>query len=214
MAALEPYHASRLSFLVERVRAVVEARGIVGLPTETFYGLGANPFDEQAVARLLQIKGRHDGKPVLVLIGERNQLPLLTTEVTPTARLLMDAFWPGPVTILFPTGSLLPDNLTAGTGAIGIRLSSCVPLVALLKEVGPLTGTSANYSGQPPARTAEEVVALFGTTVDLVVDAGAAPGGLPSTIVDSREPVRLIREGAISRQTIENVLQTHGISLA
>jgi len=213
MATLESYVQSDAARLALCVRTIIQERGLVSLPTETFYGLGVNPFDAQAVDRLLRVKGRDDRKPVLVLIGDRGQLPLLAAEIPPMAELLMETFWPGALTILFPALPVLPHGLTAKTGVVGIRLSAWVPLTNLLQVVGPVTGTSANRTGRPPARTAEQVQKEFGADVDLIVDTGETPGGLASTVVDPREPVRLIREGAISRQMIQNVLQTKGLSL-
>lgn len=214
MAAIEPYSHSDLSLLSQRVDAIVRRGGIVAIPTETFYGLGVNPFDEEAVDRLLRVKGRGDGKPILVLIGSLEQLPCVTRIVSPVARILIDAFWPGPLTLLFPALPSLPGNLTAGTGMVGVRLSSCGPLVELLRRIGPLTGTSANRTGRPPAQTARMVEEELGRDVDAIIDAGSTAGGLPSTVIDVRQPIRVIREGAVTRQMIQNVLQTHGISLA
>lgn len=214
MAAIEPYSHSDLSLLSQRVDAIVRRGGIVAIPTETFYGLGVNPFDEEAVDRLLRVKGRGDGKPILVLIGSLEQLPCVTRIVSPVARILIDAFWPGPLTLLFPALPSLPGNLTAGTGMVGVRLSSCEPLVELLRRIGPLTGTSANRTGRPPAQTARMVEEELGRDVDAIIDAGSTAGGLPSTVIDVRQPIRVIREGAVTRQMIQNVLQTHGISLA
>ncbi|HLZ33425.1 MAG TPA: L-threonylcarbamoyladenylate synthase [Nitrospira sp.] len=214
MASIERYAHSDLHGLSQRVSAIVQRGGVVAIPTETFYGLGVNPFDEQAVSRLLRIKGRSDGKPVLVLIGSLDQLPRLAQNVPPVARILIDAFWPGPLTILFPALPSLPRNLTAGTGTVGVRLSSCEPLVALLRQVGPLTGTSANRSNQPSPQTALMVEQDLGQAVDAIIDAGATPGEFPSTVIDVQSPIRIIREGAVSRQMIQNVLQTHGVSLA
>jgi L-threonylcarbamoyladenylate synthase len=214
MAATEAYSQSDLQHLSGRVRAIVQRGGIVAIPTETFYGLGVNPFDEQAVARLLLAKGREDGKPILVLIGSLDQLPSLAQVVPPVATVLIDAFWPGPLTMLFPALPSLPRNLTAGTGLVGVRLSSCEPLGALLRRVGPLTGTSANRADQPPAQTARMVEQELGRDVDVIIDAGTTAGGLPSTVIDVQQPVRIIREGAVTRQMIQNVLQTRGISLA
>ncbi|MGQ0667796.1 MAG: L-threonylcarbamoyladenylate synthase [Nitrospiraceae bacterium] len=214
MAVFESYSSSDLPRLAQSVSRIVHAGGIVALPTETYYGLGANPFDEQAIDRLLRLKERADGKPILVLIGERAQLVSLASEISPVANLLMDAFWPGPLTILFPAHPSLPHNLTAGTGTVGVRLSSCRPLIELLASCGPLTGTSANRAGGHPAQEAAQVLHELGPAIDLIIDAGPTSGGLPSTVVDAREPVRLIREGAITRQMLQNVLQTRGLSLA
>jgi len=213
MATLEPYALPDLPRLGPSIRSLIERGGLVALPTETFYGLGVNPFDESALHRLLQVKGRTDGKPILVLIGEAAQLPLLTPDLSRIGKLFVELFWPGALTILFPAHPSLPPNLTAGTGVVGVRLSPYLPVTELLKVIGPITGTSANRSGAAPARTAAQVQLEFGPDVDLILDAGETPGGLPSTVIDSREPVRLLREGAVPRQKIQNVLQTHGISL-
>lgn len=213
MASIERYSSSDLHALSERARALLQRGGLVAFPTETFYGLGVNPFDEQAVDRLLRVKGREDHKPILVLIGSVAQLSSLVQDVPPVATILIEAFWPGPLTILLPALPSLPHNLTAGTGTVGIRLSSCDPLTALLRLVGPVTGTSANRAGQPPACTAQLVEQELGREIDLILDGGPTAGGPPSTVLDVRRPVRIIREGAVTRQTIENVLETHGISL-
>lgn len=213
MSEIIPYRASESRRLSTVVARTVARGGVVGLPTETYYGLGVNPFDPQAVDRLLRIKGRPDGKPILLLIGAREQLSLLTETITPAATILMDAFWPGPLTILFPARSSLPANLTAGSGTVGIRLTSCDSLREILKQAGPLTGTSANRSGAPPVTTATAVLEGLGSNIDLVIDAGPTPGGPPSTVIDARESVRVIREGAVTRQMLQNVLETRGISL-
>lgn len=214
MAVIKPYGPEHFPQLAEDVRLVVQNGEIVAVPTETYYGLGVNPFSAQAVDRLFQLKGRERHKPILILIADQAHLSRLVVEIPPVAAVLMEAFWPGPLTILFRAQPSLPAQLTGESGAIGVRLSSCAPLNALLKSVGPLTGTSANQSGEPPACSAQEVDRLLGHAVKLIVDAGRTPGGLPSTVLDPREPVHLIREGALSRQTIQNVLQTRGIRLA
>lgn len=183
------------------------------MPTETYYGLGTSPFDAGAVDRLLQVKNREYGKPILVLIGDVNQLPLVVADMPRVGHILAEAFWPGALTILLPAHPALPRHLTGGSGWVGVRLSSCSSLTELLKQTGPVTGTSANRSGSPPLTTAEQVQRELGLEIDMILDAGRTPGGLPSTVVDVREPVRLVREGAIPRQTIRNVLQTHEIAL-
>lgn len=211
---LERFVASDLPRLGRAVQATIQRQGLVALPTETFYGFAVDPFSEPAVERLMRVKRRVDDKPVLILIGDLAQLSLLTTQVSDVARLLMERLWPGALTILFPAHPSLPQNLTAATGLVGIRLSPCDPLAGLLKTVGPVTGTSANRSGAHPVTSAQEVQDEFGDEIDLIVDAGRTPGGLPSTVIDAGHPVRLIREGAVSRQAVQNVLQTRGLSLA
>lgn len=211
MTTVLPYDTIPEPVLCEEVTRVIARGGVVGVPTETFYGLAVSPFDPSAVTRLIQVKGRPDGKPILVLIGAQAQLTQLTDSVTPAASILMEAFWPGPLTIVFPAKPALPPMLTAGSGTVGVRWTSCRPLQGILQAVGPLTGTSANQSGAPPATTAREVVASFGEQVDLVIDAGPTPGGAPSTVVEVREFVRIVREGAISLGQIHEVARAHGL---
>jgi len=213
MSEILPYVAGDVLQLLNRVKQVVADGGIVAVPTETYYGLAVNPFDQQAVDRLLRIKGRAEGKPILVLIGNPGQLSMLVQEVSRAAALLMEKFWPGPLTILFTAAPLLPNNLTAGTGTIGVRFSSCSPLTELLTVTGPLTGTSANRAGDSPAQDASRIQESLGQDIALIIDAGPTPGGPPSTVIDARKTVRVIREGAVTRQMLSNVLQTEGISL-
>jgi|CXWL01.1.fsa_nt_gi L-threonylcarbamoyladenylate synthase len=212
-ATIEPYGASTVPVLAELVRRVLGASGLIALPTESFYGLAAAPFDEQALARLWQVKGRSEGKPILVLIGDESQLGPLIRSIPPAGRLLMKAFWPGPLTIVFPAAIGLSDAVTAGTDSVGVRFSSWEPLANLLRRVGPMTGTSANREGQPPSRTAKEVQDSLGDVLDLIVDAGPTPGGRPSTVIDVRGPIRIVRDGAIERGAIEAQLANHSLRL-
>lgn len=211
MATIARYAASTLPVLADRVRRVLGESGLIALPTESFYGLAVCPFDEQALARLWQVKGRSEGKPILVLIGETLQLEPFVRSIPPAATVLMSAFWPGPLTIVFPAAVGLSDAVTAGTGSVGIRLDAWQPLVDLLRLVGPVTGTSANREGVPPPRTSEEVQHRLGDTVDLIVDAGPTAGGRPSTVIDVRGPIRIIRDGAIERNAIMAQLASHGL---
>jgi L-threonylcarbamoyladenylate synthase len=213
MAEIISFSPLTIDRIAERVQQAVRQGGIVAIPTETYYGLGVDPFNDAAVEGLVRLKGRSDEKPILVLIGSLEQLPLVAQVVPPVAKILIEEFWPGPLTILLPAQPSLPHNLTAGTGLVGIRLGSCEALNTLLCRIGPLTGTSANRADRPPAQTARMVERELGMDVDVVVDAGTTGGGLPSTVIDAQLPIRVIREGAVTRQKIQDVLQTHGISL-
>ena len=213
MASIEDYAVSTVPVLADLVRRVLGESGLIALPTESFYGLAVTPFDEQALAKLWQIKGRSQGKPILVLIGDRSQLEPFVRIVPRAADVLMNAFWPGPLTIVFAAARGLSDAVTAGTGSVGIRLSAWQPLVDLLRRVGPVTGTSANREGMPPPRTAEEVQHNLGDAVDLIIDAGPTPGGPPSTVIDVRGPIRIIRNGSIERAVIAARLADHGLHL-
>ena len=188
---------------------MVRRGGVIAFPTETFYGLGVDPLNAQAVLRLYALKGRSpETSPILVLIRSRHELLALVSEITPAAERLMQACWPGPLTLVFRAAVAVPLVLTAGTGTIGVRYSAH-PVVEQVLEVtgGPLTGTSANRTGQPPATTAAEVEHAFGADVDLIVNGGPTPGGLPSTVVDTTvSPPRLIREGCVTQAALRAVL--------
>jgi L-threonylcarbamoyladenylate synthase len=196
---------------LHQAASVVRDGGVIAFPTETFYGLGVTPWDSAAVQRLFALKGRSTASsPILVLIRHPKDLESLIAEISPSAELLMKGCWPGPLTIVFRASSRVPPLLTAGTGTVGIRLSAAVSLQRLLNAVGgPLTGTSANRSGALPAVTAQDVQASLGVDVDLILDGGRTPGGFASTVVDTTVmPVRLIREGALSRNAVLSVIGT------
>ena len=188
---------------------VVRGGGVIAFPTETFYGLGVDPLNVPAVQRLYDLKGRSSQtSPILVLIRSRRELRALVSEITPAAERLMQACWPGPLTLVFRAAEAVPSVLTAGTGTIGVRLSAYPDVQRVLEVIGgPLTGTSANRTGQPPATTADEVERAFGADVDLIVNGGPTPGGLPTTVVDTTvSPPRLIREGCVSHASLRAVL--------
>ena len=213
MPLIIPYGATRLADLSAQLQPIIQRGGIVAVPTETFYGLGVNPFDPGALARLTAVKGRPQSAPILVLVAALHDLSLFALRVPEAASILIDAFWPGALTILFPARPSVPSAVTGGSGRVGLRLSSCQPLRELLDRVGPLTGTSANRTGAAPARTAREVQDSLGHDVDAILDAGPTPGGLPSTVVEADDGLRIIREGAIPRAAIEAALQGRGFSL-
>jgi len=213
MATIKRYEASTVPGLADLVRGVLSKSGLISLPTESFYGLAAAPFDEQALARLRAVKGRSEGKPILVLIGERHQLGPFVQTIPRAAQVLMDAFWPGPLTIVFPAAPGLSDVVTAGSGSVGIRLSAWGPLADLLCRVGPVTGTSANREGLPPPRTAEEVQDCLGEQLDLIIDGGPTPGGQPSTVIDVQSAIRIVRNGLMGREAIAAQLAAHGLHL-
>lgn len=213
MPAILPLESTSLADILELTTHVTRAHGVLAIPTESFYALAAPALDPAAVRRVHELKGRPEGKPLLVLIAERTQLDLLIDHIPPAALPLMDEYWPGPLTLIFPAASRLPAELTAGTGSVGIRQLGIPALVPFLRHIGPVTGTSANRSGLPPARTAQEVRAVFDQDVGLILDGGRTPGQLASTIVDARPPVQLLREGPISRESLHAVLDPLGIAL-
>jgi L-threonylcarbamoyladenylate synthase len=195
---------------IEDLVGVTRRDGVIAVPTETFYALAASAHSRPALERVLTIKGRPAGKPLLVLIGERSQLNHLIQNIPRAAAVLMDRFWPGPLTLVFNAAESLPAALTAGTGTIGIRLPAHDFLRTVLRRTGPLTGTSANRSGEVPPVTAEQVVASLGEVIDAILDGGPTPGGPASTVLDVTGPVRLIREGPISEDQIRAALRAAG----
>lgn len=191
----------------QAARAILEGK-VAAFPTETFYGLGAEAFNIEAVQRIFTIKGREEKNPLLLLIADRGWLPRLVHKIPPRAETLMDRFWPGPLTLIFEASSSIPPLVTAETGKVGIRLTSHPIAQALIDRVGrAVTGTSANRSGQPSTQTAQEVWEALGDSVDVILDGGKTKGGLSSTVLDiSISPPRVIREGALSRKELEPYL--------
>jgi L-threonylcarbamoyladenylate synthase len=187
---------------------IVRAGGVIAYPTETFYGLGADPFNRQAVERIFRIKKRPAGEPILLLIPTFDALPLIVKRTTPLAERLMAKFWPGPLTLVLDASEKLPDSVTGGTGSVGVRLSNNSVASLLLNELGAsLTATSANLSGGPPAQSAADVLRVFVDGPDLILDGGRTAGGLPSTVVDARgERPRIIREGQIASTDLASSL--------
>jgi len=188
-----------LDAVFARCRDVVRARGVIAYPTDTFYGLGADPRDPEAVRRLFAIKGREAGQPILLLLHDRSEVAAWASAVTPSAERLMDRFWPGPLTLVFPAAPHVLPELTGGGGTIGLRVPGNELTRELLRHLGrALTGTSANRSGGRDPRTAEEVMREVGDRIDLVLDGGATTGDRPSTVVDvTVEPPRIIRQGIL-----------------
>jgi L-threonylcarbamoyladenylate synthase len=182
-----------------KAAALIDAGGVVALPTETSYGLAVDPFNEQALKRLFDVKQRPRHKPVLVLIDEIDWLPQLAAAIPDCYLPLLAAFWPGPLTLIFPAAPRLSPWLTGATATVGIRISSDPVARNLCRAVGgPITATSANISGTEPARTAEQIYHQFGGTIDLIIDDGERNGGKSSTVITQEGgELRLIRAGRI-----------------
>jgi L-threonylcarbamoyladenylate synthase len=183
---------------LEQAAAVLRADGLVAFPTETFYGLGAAALRPAAVRRVFEVKGRPEGKPLLVLVDSVAMADQLAASISPRARELMARHWPGALTLVLPARPEIPVEVTAGSGTIGVRLSAHPVAHALVSALGaPVTAPSANPSDQAPPTTAAAVVAYFGDEA-LVLDGGPTPGGEPSTVLDvTVDPPRLIRAGAV-----------------
>ena len=183
---------------------MIQRGGVVCFPTRCLYGLGADAFDRSAVERVFEIKKRSQVKPLLVLIPDRDVLPTIVQEVSPAAVRIMDKFWPGKVTLVFKAQKRVPDNLTAMTAKIGVRLPEHPVAAALVEKVGrPITGTSANLSGQPGCFGIKDLAPEVLASVDMVLDAGPLRGGIGSTLVDvTQNPPLVLREGEVSAARI------------
>ena len=193
--------------LAEAVRVLREG-GVVAFPTETFYGLGADARNEAAVEKIFRIKGRNFRNPLSVIVANDREVIPLVEEIPATATILMQTFWPGPLTLIFRAAPSVSSRLTGGTGKIGIRVSSH-PIARFLAAglAGPLTATSANLSGGPECSSADAVIRALGELPDAVIDGGETPGVAGSTILDvTGFPPRILREGAIPRSLILNAL--------
>ena len=192
-----------------RTAETIARGGIIPFRTDTFYGLGADPFNAGAVQKVKELKGREGNKPILVLISDVEQLGRLIENRSPAFDELAKQFWPGALTIISKATSQLPIEVTVGTQSVGVRLPDDEAVRSLVRACGgALTATSANPSGKPPARSAAESLKYFGESVDLIVDGGATKTDQPSTVVDtSGVEVRLIREGVIAWDEIQRALQ-------
>lgn len=188
---------------------VISGGGVIAFRTDTFYGLGSDPFNNDAVARINELKGREEGKPILIVISDQDQAARFLTGRSEAYRLLANDFWPGPLTLVVRAQPAVPEELTAGTETIGVRLPADDQVRNLVRACGgALTATSANKSGEMPARTATQVLATFSRGVDLIIDGGEVDAILPSTVIDlTTTPPSLIREGAGSWIDIQRALR-------
>jgi L-threonylcarbamoyladenylate synthase len=197
--------------IIAEAAAVIKQGGVIAFPTRCLYGLGADAFNPDAVERMIQIKQRPDDKPILVLIDTRSRLESLATHIPPAADAIMEAFWPGRVTLVFKARKMLAFQLTAHTGKIGVRLPGHPAASALVKHVkGPVTGTSANLSGRAGCHRAQDLEPQIAGQLDLILDAGTLMGGVGSTVVDvTVDPPRIIREGQVAVNDILSRVPTY-----
>ena len=185
--------------------AIIKHGGVIAFRTDTFYGLGADPFNPLAVERVRALKGREDDKPILLLISDAEEIDRLIVEPSKQFQQIAAKFWPGPLTIVGKANTDLPEGITAGTGTVGVRLPADENVRNLVRECGgALTATSANPAGRDPARSAEEVQSYFPAGIDLIIDGGLVTVIAPSTVVDATvSPPRVVREGAIPAKLID-----------
>ncbi|MEA3437670.1 MAG: L-threonylcarbamoyladenylate synthase [Thermodesulfobacteriota bacterium] len=187
---------------------IIRNGGVVVFPTRSLYGLGADAFNAKAVNRIFHIKLRPINKPVLVLIKDKDELNRLAAFVPPAATAIMERFWPGRISIVFQAKEVLSANLTAGTKKIGIRLPEHNIAYKVVKAAGgPITGTSANLSGNAGCFQINDLDEKIVDSVDLILDAGPLRGGVGSTVVDvTGDTPMVLRQGELSQKDILNVI--------
>jgi len=207
MAIILPFNFPPSPKIIEEAVACVQAGGVLAVPTDSFYALAVGIFQPAALEHVLEIKGDRDHKPFPVLIGDPSQLDQLVNEVPELAKKLIQQFWPGLLTLVLNAHANLSPVLTSEQGTVGVRQPNDSRVCELLKLTGPLTGTSANRSGQSPAQSVEEVMQQLGLEINLILDGGSTPGGQPSTVLQVEPEFRVLRQGAISQQILEQALQ-------
>ncbi len=188
---------------------VIRDGGVVAVPTETVYGLAANALDERAVERVFEAKGRPETKPVSIFVPDMASAERFCRDIPGSAYALAERFWPGPLTMILRRRDIVPDVITAGGDTVGIRCPDHPLTLELMAECGmPLTGTSANISGEPDARDFDKVMEYFDGAIECAIDGGACPGGVPSTVVDMTcEPPKILREGGLKREVLMSALK-------
>jgi len=207
---IDPEDEDSLKNRSKQIKETLRQGGVIAFPTDTFYALGADPFNERGVCKIFEIKSREADQPLLVLVASIAQVKCLALDRSQEADQLMRECWPAPLTLILRAVPELPKRLTANTETIGLRLPKNDWTRRLIEVAGcPLTAPSANKSGKKNLRTADEVRRSLGDTIDLIIDAGPAPGGKVSTLLDTTvSPPVLIRQGAVTREKIESILKT------
>lgn len=189
---------------IKRAIEILKSGGIVAFPTDTVYGLGANPFIQEAVERIYRVKRRARSLPLPLLLAEQSDIIKVVAEIPDSARCLAEHFLPGGITLVLKSSAWVPGIIKAGGDTVAVRIPHHHIPIALIRGLGlPLVGTSANVSGKPSPVTTEEVNEQLGGLIDMVIDGGRCPSCLESTVIDATvEPPAIIREGAVSQQEI------------
>ncbi len=204
---MKVYPADLPSALPEAIEFLKDG-SLVAFPTDTVYGVAAHAFLPQAVARLYAAKERPRERAIPLLLAKREDLHLVARDIPPTAWPLIERFWPGGLTLVFFRKATVPEIVCAGGETVALRVPNHRLALALIEGTGaPLATTSANLSGRPEPLTAEEVGQQLGARIDLILDGGTSPGGIPSTVVDlSVSPPAVLREGAIAVERLAELI--------
>ena len=191
-----------------RAAEIIRRGGLVGIPTETVYGLGANGLDEQAVARIFQAKGRPQDNPLILHVAQPEEMENFCHDIPPAAYALAEKFWPGPLTMVLPARDIVPRRTTAGLDTVAVRCPDSEITRQIIRLSGvPIAAPSANLSGKPSTTTAQHVLHDHDGNIDAIVDDGPCRVGVESTIVDLTEDrPRLLRPGGITPEQLTAVL--------
>lgn len=189
----------RIGTSIEHAVEILRKGGVVAIPTETYYGLAVDPNNSSAVEKIYRMKRRQRDKALLLLIDNIDQLSMVAQDIPPLYSALMVKYWPGPLTLVFHARAELNRLITGADNTVGVRISPHPTATTLVQKMGaPVTATSANVSGFPPARTSQEVDAIFDDQVDYILDGGICDGGMCSTIVGiEKEKLVIYRKGLV-----------------
>lgn len=193
---------------IRKAATIIRQGGLVAFPTETVYGLGANALDEEAVAKIFNIKKRPTSDPIIVHISEMSQLETVIKNVPPLVHRLADKFWPGPLTLIMPRNDRIPANVSAGLPTVAVRMPSHPVSVALIRESGvPIAAPSANIFSRPSSTKAQHIVNDFSDSVDMIIDGGDSTIGVESTVLDlTSDPPVLLRPGGTPLEELRKVI--------
>ncbi len=207
MALVVPFQSPLSPDIIEQAESCLQEGGVLVIPTDSYYALAVSVFQPAGLKKLHAIKGDRDHKPFPVLIGDLSQLDQLVEDVPEIAQKLMHQFWPGLLTLVLKAKPHLSASLVSDMGAIGVRQPNDTRVCELLRQTGPVTGTSANRSEQPPAQSTLEVQQNLGSEVDLILDGGVTPGAQPSTVLQVEPELRILRKGKIPLSMIQNIVE-------
>jgi len=194
--------------LIQQAASLIRRGELVAFPTETVYGLGASAFVPEAVEKIFIAKSRPAGNPLLLHVSNREHLSALVSDISLDALLLMETFWPGPLSIILPALPGVPRVITGGQPGVGLRMPDHPIALALIEAAGPIAAPSANLSGRPSPLTAADVAADLDGRIAAVVDGGSTGLGVESTVIDLSGPhYRLIRLGGVPVERLQDILQ-------
>lgn len=186
---------------------IIRSGGLVAFPTETVYGLGANGLDGEAVKRIFEAKGRPQDNPLILHVAKKSDVKQLWRHVPDDARRLMDAFWPGPLTLIFVRSDIVPDEVAAGLPTVAVRMPENKTALALIRAAGvPIAAPSANLSGRPSPTCAEHVLEDMDGRIDVILDGGRCPVGVESTVLTLVGKPTILRPGGITREMLEAII--------